>query len=143
MMLQHRDDIRGRLLHNIGIFDPWFNMFMDRLSDREQKVSANRDMVKPSAAAAAAASSHKRRISFDRDVKVFVIPSHVEFSATEKTTIWSNGAEIRLNAQRNRREFAAEGWKWEQVVEEDGMYFDKTSSEYIHPIHLGGIADLR
>jgi hypothetical protein len=56
--------------------------------------------------------------------------------------MWSNSAEIRLNAQRNIREFAAEGWNWEKVLEEDEMYHDKFSNELIHPVHLGGIMDL-
>ena len=57
---------------------------------------------------------------------------------------FNNFTEIKQNAQRNRREFAAEGWKWENAVEEDDMYLDKSSNERIHPCHLGGcILDLR
>jgi hypothetical protein len=83
------------------------------------------------------------RIQFSSDVKIISIPSHSEYSEGAKKVIWASSAEIRQNAQRNRREFAAEGWKWENVVEEDAMYFDKSSNERIHPVHLGGIMDLR
>lgn len=83
------------------------------------------------------------RIRFHPEVQVMEIPSYKEYSNDEKKAIWRNSAELRQIVQRNKREFAAERWDWKQAVEEDGMFFDKTSQLYIHPVHLGGtIADL-
>lgn len=82
-------------------------------------------------------------IRFNDEVTVVTIPSHSEYSDGIKKIIWSNSEEIKQNAQRNRREFAAEGWNWKKVLEEEEMFLDKFSNEWIHPVHLGGIMDLR
>ena len=83
-----------------------------------------------------------RTIRFNSSVDIVTIPSHTTYSDTIKQNLYSSSYEIRQNAQRNRREFAAEQWKWENAVEEDQMFFDKRSNEHIHPVHLGGIIDL-
>jgi hypothetical protein len=83
------------------------------------------------------------RIQFNTMVTVVPIPSHSQYSDIIKKVIWSNSAEIKQNAQRNLREFAAEGWNWKKVLEEEEMFLDKLSNERIHPVHLGGIMDLR
>ena len=91
-------------------------------------------------------SKHQHHhIHFDTSVKVIDIPSRQEYPPQLRKVLWSNFDEIKLNAQRNRREFAAEGWDWHKVVEEDEMFFDKCSQERIHPVHLGVrcISDLR
>ena len=83
------------------------------------------------------------RIKFKTTVMILPIPSHSEYSKKVKKVIWSDNAEIKLNAQRNLREFASEGWNWKNVLEEDEMFLDRLSNEWIHPVHLGGIMDLR
>jgi hypothetical protein len=77
------------------------------------------------------------RIQFDSMVTVVRIPSHSDYSPRLKKDIWSSGNEIRMNARRNKREFASEKWDWQQVVEEDAMFRDTYSNEFIHPVHLG------
>ena len=78
------------------------------------------------------------RIQFDSNVNVVFIPSHRKYSSRIKKFLWSSSSEIRQNAQRNLREFASENWKWEDAVEEQDMYLDTQSNEYIHPVHLRG-----
>lgn len=36
--------------------------------------------------------------------------------------------------ERNRAEFAAEGWDWHSVLEDDDMYVDAQSGELVHPV---------
>lgn len=81
-------------------------------------------------------SSSRRSIQFDNMVSVVRIPSHTSYSIDDKKHMWSTDYETRENARRNRREFAAEQYDWKQCVEEDEMYYDRISCEYIHPIHL-------
>jgi len=47
----------------------------------------------------------------------------------------SNAEEIYHNAARNSVEFAAEGWDWQSVIEDEKMYICSVSGELIHPIH--------
>jgi hypothetical protein len=53
-----------------------------------------------------------------------------------KKFMWQDLEEIHENAQRNRREFAAEGRDWHSVLEDDDMHVDAITGELIHPCWL-------
>lgn len=76
------------------------------------------------------------RIVFCEEVEVMPIPSRHEYSNRIKSRIWSNRHELQENAERNAMEFAAEGWNWHGVTEDEGMYICSVSGELVHPIHL-------
>ena len=73
------------------------------------------------------------RIHFNQEVSVMPIPSHHDYSSRIKKFLWSNGEEIQENAERNRIEFASEGWDWHTVLEDDDMYVDANTGELVHP----------
>jgi hypothetical protein len=77
--------------------------------------------------------SRRTRIQFNNDVKVVQIPSRHEYSNRIKKFLWSNGNEISENAERNRVEYASEGWDWHTVLEDDEMYVDANTGELVHP----------
>jgi len=79
--------------------------------------------------------SDKKRISFNDSVKVVPIPKRDEYSNRISSRMWSNLEEIRENASRNALEFAAEGWNWRTVTEDDKMYICCMTGELIHPVH--------
>lgn len=76
------------------------------------------------------------RIAFQDAVEVLPIPTRYEYSDRIKSRIWSNRHELQENAERNALEFAAEGWNWRNVTEDEGMYICSVSGELVHPIHL-------
>jgi len=76
------------------------------------------------------------RITFCEKVDVVLIPTRHEYSNRIKSLIWSDPQELQENTMRNAREFAAEGWKWENVIEDESMYVCSVSGELIHPIHM-------
>jgi hypothetical protein len=78
------------------------------------------------------------RIQFNSVVQVKTIPSHVDYSNRVRKHLWSNRHELRETTERNMREFAFEGWNINQVIEEDDMFFDRRSHEFIHPVHVSG-----
>jgi hypothetical protein len=79
------------------------------------------------------------RIAFVNEVDVMPIPTRHEYSDRIKSRIWSNRYELQENAERNAVEFAAEGWKWDQVVEDEGMYICSASGELVHPAWVGDL----
>jgi len=76
-----------------------------------------------------------RRVSIDRAVSVMPIPSRGEYPELVRERLWSNPLEMYQNAARNSIEFAAEGWDWRKVYEDENMYVCSQSGELIHPIH--------
>ena len=77
----------------------------------------------------------KSRIAFQEQVEVVPIPTRYEYSDRIKSRIWSNRHELQENAERNALEFAAEGWNWRSVTEDEGMYICSQSGELVHPVH--------
>jgi hypothetical protein len=80
------------------------------------------------------------KIAFQDNVEVIPIPTRYEYSDRIKSRIWSNRHELQENAERNALEFAAEGWNWRNVTEDEGMYICSASGELVHPIHLQHLA---
>jgi len=77
------------------------------------------------------------RIAFLDQVEVMPIPTRHEYSNRIKSRIWSNRYELQENAERNAVEFAAEGWNWANVIEDEGMYICSVSGELVHPAWVG------
>lgn len=77
----------------------------------------------------------RRKICFDNSVSVVPIPMRSEYSERVRSRLWSNRYEIHENASRNAIEFAAEGWDWRSVTEDEGMFVCTASGELIHPVH--------
>ena len=57
-----------------------------------------------------------------------------EYSSLVKARIWSSANELTQNAARNTLEFAAEGFNWRNVADDEQMV-QSPSGERIHPIH--------
>ncbi|VEU37366.1 unnamed protein product [Pseudo-nitzschia multistriata] len=140
MRIKSDDQIRHRLIRSLGInHSPKSNMngrMMQKniLTERTQEIPLKNHCHNKSAPKA------DSRIQFNSVVKAMPIPSHQDYSDRVKRLIWSNGTEIRQNAQRNAREFAFEGWSAQYVLEEDQMYLDVGSMEFIHPVHVVGFS---
>lgn len=81
----------------------------------------------------------KTTIAFQDEVEVLPIPTRHEYSDRIKSRIWSNRYELQENAERNAVEFAAEGWNWRNVTEDEGMYICSASGELVHPAWVGDI----
>merc|ERR1711915_1119995 len=89
----------------------------------------------PLAFAAAPRRQGSRHVIFNDDVSVIDIPMRNEYSKRVQSCMWNSLSDLQKNVQRNTEEFAAEGWNWETVLEDDGMYIDASSGELVHPVH--------
>ena len=104
---------------------------MEPLKYKKDTLQAQQSMVVESS------ESKKRRnhIQFNDDVSVVPIPMRSEYSERVRARLWSDRYEIHDMASRNALEFAAEGWDWRSVIEDDGMFVCTASGELIHPVH--------
>lgn len=137
MRIKSDDRIRHRLIRSLGID----HSSKTNTNSRAQKnilTSATQEIPLKNHCGSQTAPKADSRIQFNAVVKAMPIPSHQDYSDRVKRLIWSNATEIRQNAQRNAREFAFEGWSAQYVLEEDQMYLDVGSMEFIHPVHVVG-----
>lgn len=147
----HDHVIRSKLLNRLGIYknmDPpssrpthYHHHKPLRASMGGTRTSSPRSLignvvpfVEPLTGNHSKAARRRRRIQFHTDVAVLPIPSRHEYSNRIKKCLWSDASEIQENAERNRVEFAWEGWSWTTVLEDDEMYVDATTGELVHPV---------
>jgi uncharacterized membrane protein len=83
-------------------------------------------------------TSRKRLVKFDTDVLVQPIASHKNYSKRIKKTLWADREELQDSASRNQAEFAAEGYDFEKVLEDEDMYIDAETGELVHPYWIEG-----
>ena len=136
---QHR---RVRILRGMGVGYNTYKSPPDGSAVRSPLggVIPSKEPLKNDQATISTATEKKTtRIAFVDEVEVMPIPTRHEYSDRIKSRIWSNRYELQENAERNAVEFAAEGWKWDQVVEDEGMYICSASGELVHPAWVGDL----
>jgi hypothetical protein len=82
--------------------------------------------------------SRKRIVQFVPDVTVLPIESHRGYSKRLKKTLWTDSEELQDLAHRNQLEFAAEGFDYKQVLEDEQFYMDAETGELVHPYWIDG-----
>jgi hypothetical protein len=82
--------------------------------------------------------SRKRIVQFVPDVTVLPIESHRVYSKRLKKTLWTDSEELQDLAYRNQMEFAAEGYDYKQVLEDEEFYMDAETGELVHPFWIDG-----
>ena len=142
MRIKSDDQIRARLIRSLGIDHPPKTNIRAISTKLQKNILTARSEEVPLKDNSTELIPEKSdsRIQFDSVVQSMPIPSHQDYSDRVKRLLWSNGSEIRENAQRNAREFAFEGWSAQCVLEEDQMYLDVGSMEFIHPVHVVGFS---
>lgn len=144
--------IRSRLFNRLGISARESEQHVPRTLDtvnllkRGQTLSfeemlkadfgrPDRDLLKNNKQATVVTGGSKRSsVSFCAVVRVHTIPTRYEYSARIRGTLWTPPLEMQQNAARNSLEFAAEGWDWRNVANDEDMVI--CSGEKIHPIHF-------
>eukprot|EP00533_Pseudo-nitzschia_delicatissima_P008965 CAMPEP_0116100670 /NCGR_PEP_ID=MMETSP0327-20121206/12407_1 /TAXON_ID=44447 /ORGANISM="Pseudo-nitzschia delicatissima, Strain B596" /LENGTH=159 /DNA_ID=CAMNT_0003592593 /DNA_START=134 /DNA_END=613 /DNA_ORIENTATION=- len=140
MRIKTNDQIRHRLIRNLGIDHSSKTNFHGSQHQKNILKAKSEEVPLKNHGSQKVPEKTDSRIQFNSVVQSMPIPSHQDYSDRVKRLLWSNGNEIRENAQRNAREFAFEGWSAQCVLEEDQMYLDVGSMEFIHPVHVVGFS---
>lgn len=77
-----------------------------------------------------------RHIRFDSNVIVVPIPNRHSYSDRMRRFLWNAPDHMKREVTRNTVEYTADGWDYQTALEEEDHYFDPTTQEYIHPVHL-------
>jgi hypothetical protein len=74
-------------------------------------------------------------VRFHESVSVLLIPDRSEYSTELMKVLFQTKRERAVNVSRNLLEFAAEGYDWRNVTEEDDLVMDEDGQQ-VHPVHL-------
>jgi hypothetical protein len=80
--------------------------------------------------------NHRRSVSFEKTVSVRTIPKRNAYSSRIQKDLWATPNEVHQSTNRNILEFSADRWDWKRVTEEEDMFYNYQTQEYIHPIHV-------
>jgi hypothetical protein len=135
---QHR---RVRILRGMGVGHNTFKSPPDGSAVRSPLggVIPSKEPLKDHPTIPTSVEQKPTRIAFADEVDVVAIPTRHEYSDRIKSRIWSNRYELQENAERNAAEFAAEGWNWRTVTDDEGMYICSASGELVHPAWVGDL----
>ncbi len=112
------------------------SIFQDDSPSLSSSFSSEIDENSASARSGGSLSSAVRKLKFKEQVDVCLIPKKEEYSKRIRCHMWHSPEEMALNAHRNTIEFAAEGWDWRNVMEDENMYRCLATNELIHPVHI-------
>ncbi|CAN0508150.1 unnamed protein product, partial [Ectocarpus sp. 12 AP-2014] len=84
-----------------------------------------------------------KHVDFAPVVSAVYVPVHSEYSDRVRRSYWNSAGEIREMVYRNMIEFDAEEYNWENVAEEEDMYFCEETGEFIHPIFFDSHEEAR
>ncbi|CAM9160175.1 unnamed protein product [Scytosiphon promiscuus] len=84
-----------------------------------------------------------KHVDFAPVVSAVYVPVHSEYSDRVRRSYWNSAGEIREMVYRNMIEFDAEEYNWENVAEEEDMYFCEETGEFIHPIFFDSQEEAR
>mgnify|MGYP000210735395 CR=1 FL=1 len=74
-------------------------------------------------------------LTFHEEVSVIHIPTRKDYSSRMQQHLWHSRETLRQAVLRNTVEYAADGWDWQAVCEEEHHYKCPNSGELIHPVH--------
>ena len=97
--------------------------------------SLSSSSLTPSPTTTAAAAGRRRCLTFDEEVSIVSIPRREQYSNRMQQHLWHPTELLQVNIMRNTIEYAADGWSWQQVREEEDHIYCAGNGEYIHPVH--------
>ena len=112
-------------LHAFGEGDENPSLASSFASEADERSSSSRS-----------ADSSSRKLRFNEQVEVCLIPKRDEYSKRIRVHLWFSPEEMAAAAHRNTIEFAAEGWDPVNCMEEENMYRCLSTNELIHPVHI-------
>lgn len=81
-------------------------------------------------------SGRKKRVRFFPTVEVSYIPSHRDYSESDRKKLWSSLDEIRCNVKRNSFEYGYDQCDWQKASEEQDMYRCEATGDLLHPAYI-------
>lgn len=80
-------------------------------------------------------ASSSSRITFDETVTVFPVPAIEDTPDDVWEATWKPRQEVRAHKKRSKKEYAWDGYDWENATEEDDMIRDPETGLLEHPVH--------
>lgn len=109
---------------------------LDDSSERSSFSSAPSTTTESTSSTATSAGGRRRSLTFDEEVHIVSIPRRDQYSNRMQQHLWHPAEDLQANIMRNTVEFAADGWKWQQVREEEDHFDCAGNGELIHPVHV-------
>ena len=107
----------------------------DSSSEQEDELRSPERISKEGTTIIKTKSQKSRAVAFKKEVSVVLVPNHQQYSDRIRSRLWCGKQELRNMAARNTLEYESEGWRWENVLEDD-EFITMASGERVHPVHF-------
>jgi hypothetical protein len=120
----------------VTILDTLGSFFKVGSPSSDSTTLATEDDLSSSCSSLDSPARQRRCLTFNEQVSVVTIPRRDQYSNRIQQHLWHAPEQLQTAVQRATIEFAADGWRWQDVRTDQQHIVCPISGQLIHPVHF-------